>query len=64
VKLSNPGFDLYSVGGADTVQQCAYFEIYSKKDIQYLVCHMSFSDLGDRRLFGIDVTVGHNEVEG
>jgi hypothetical protein len=34
----NPGFDLYSVGGAGsgTVKQRAYFEIYTKEDIQHL----------------------------
>ncbi len=49
----NPGFDLYSVGGADTVQQCAHFEIYSKEDIQHLACHMTYC-----RLISTDVTVG------
>ncbi len=49
----NPGFDLYSVGGAGTVKQCAYFEIYSKEDIQNLACHMTYC-----RLFSTDVTVG------
>jgi hypothetical protein len=53
----NPGFDLYSVGGAGsgTVKQCAYFEIYiySKEAIQHLECHMTYL-----RLFSTDVTVG------
>jgi hypothetical protein len=51
----NPGFDLYWVGGAGngTVKQCAYFEIYSKEDIQHLACHMTYC-----RLISTDVTVG------
>jgi hypothetical protein len=49
----NPGFDPYSVGGAGTVKQCAYFDVYSKEDIQHLACHMTYC-----RLFSTDVTVG------